>query len=173
MVCCSIKGSLRGLGDPVRYPLGRMTFGCNMNDAIELQPCTKCGGVLEILRASNPCLVRCTDCGTEEWSLCDPPIPDDPDGHADGILEIDSFNDRERQAALIIRDATHWSPRDVLAIVNQSRPTIFRAFTDGLHHLVDLRDRLLSIGVSCRILRAQEPHSSSPYAARWSKDGSG
>lgn len=165
---------LRRLGDRQRYPLDRVyCANATVSDSMELQSCTNCGSKLQIVHSSNPCLIRCPDCGIEEWSLCAPPTPEDPNGDADGILQIHSFNHREREAALTIRNKTKWMPQEVVTFIRTSQPMIFRSFRDGLHHLVELRDALLSIGVSCTIVRLHEPPSADIHVIRWSKDASG
>ena len=110
---------------------------------------------MRLIRAENPALSRCESCGQELAFLWDPPLPPDPDGDADGLLVIDDFNGRAKQAVLIIKDALAWTPSQSLDFLRNDVREIFWPWSDGLHHLVDLRQRLDDLGVSCRVTRVR------------------
>ena len=86
--------------------------------------------------------------------LWDPALPPHPDGDADGLLVIDHFNGREKQAVLIIKDALGWTPSQSLDFLRDDVRELFLP-RENLHHLMDLRQRLDKLGVSCRIERVR------------------
>ena len=120
-----------------------------------METCEQCGGDMHLIRAENPALSRCVSCGHELSFLWDPAPPPDPHGDADGLLVIDAFNGRNKQAVLIIKHALDWTPAQSLQFLRDNVREVFWSWGDGLHHLVDLQQRLTDLGVSCRIERVR------------------
>jgi hypothetical protein len=120
-------------------------------DPIEI--CEKCGAAMQLVKWQNPGKARCPDCGHEVDFLSDPPLPEDPDGNADGLLIIESFNGREKQAALVLRRMLELTPKAALNLVHDQSPQVFWPWSRGLCRLFDLKCFLDSLGVSSRIER--------------------
>jgi hypothetical protein len=132
-------------------PLVTTQMSPNSKDPI--QTCENCGVAMQIVRVDNPGKARCPGCGHEVDFLSDPPAPEDPYGDADGLLIVESFNGREKQAALVLRQTLGLTPKASLDLVRDASPRVFWPWSRGLWGLFDLKDRLNSLGVSSRIER--------------------
>lgn len=84
-----------------------------------------CGGDVPLKRAEKTAHASCTFCGRELPILWTPVGPPDPNGDADGLLVIDDFNNREKQAVLIIKHALGWTPSQSLKFLRDSVREIF------------------------------------------------
>lgn len=112
---------------------------------------------MELVQPHNPATVRCPACGHSVVFLWDPVIPvtPDPDGDADGLLVVDSYNGQEIPAAMELRRFLTLTPLEALKLVRERPSQLLWPFRKGIWRLRELKERLDSIGVSSHIRRTK------------------